>query len=100
MTDADVASAPFLRSRIAILLNDPRVAERVRRRLPRQAADAVAGTPTCFRAAADVAVVPLRVKAGECRAICGSVDCLCGAYPRSLAPEEVVNGPRLAALAF
>jgi hypothetical protein len=98
MPAADSAfPAAFLRTRITILLNDPRVAERVRRRLPPPpAAEDVAGTPPCFRAAFPRPPAPLRIKAGQCRAICGGVDCLCGAYPRSLTPEEVSHGPRLA----
>lgn len=94
-------SAAFLRTRIAVLLNDPRVAERVRRRLPPpRATENIAGTPPCFRAAFHHPLVPLRIKAGQCRALCGSVDCLCGAYPRSLTPEEVSHGPRLAPVAL
>lgn len=95
MPAADTAfAATFLRSRIAVLLNDPRVAERVRRRLPQHAGTDAAGTPPCFRAAIPDLPAPLRIKAGECRAVCGSVDCLCGAYPRILTPEEVLHGPR------
>lgn len=90
--------SPDLRARIAVLLLDPAVAARVRRRLDR-AADAsgfdLAGTPPCLRASAPHLPSLLRVKAGQCRAACGSVDCLCGAYPRSLTPEEVSHGPRL-----
>jgi hypothetical protein len=90
-------AATFLRSRIAVLLNDPRVAERVRRRLPPpRAAEDAAGTPLCLRAAFPHPPAPLQIKAGQCRALCGSVDCLCGTYPRSLTPEEVSHGPRLA----
>jgi hypothetical protein len=89
------ADPVFIRSRIAILLNDVRIAERVRRRLPQPAPAEGAGTPPCFRAAGDHPPAPLRIKAGQCRALCGGVDCLCGAYPRTLTPEEVSHGPRL-----
>jgi hypothetical protein len=101
MPAADTAfAAAFLRSRIAILLNDPRIAERVRRRLPPQpVTEDMAGTPLCFRAAVLHPPAPLRIKAGQCRAVCGSIDCLCGAYPRTLTPEEVSHGPRLAPVA-
>jgi hypothetical protein len=96
MSHADPA---FLRSRIAILLNDARIAERVRRRLPQPAPADGAGTPPCFRAAGIHPPALLRIKAGQCRAVCGSIDCLCGAYPRILTPEEVSHGPRLEAVA-
>ena len=92
-----------LRSRISVLLPDPRVAERVRRRLPRPAdaaADDLAGMPLCLRALIPNPPALLRIKAGQCRVACGNIDCLCGAYPRSLTPEEVSHGPRLEPVAL
>jgi hypothetical protein len=100
--DPAIACA-ILRSRIAVLLNDPRVAERVRRRLSRPAKAAavdLAGMPLCLRAAIPDPPALLRIKAGQCRVACGNIDCLCGAYPRSLTPEEVSHGPRLEPVAL
>jgi hypothetical protein len=93
-------AAAFLRSRIKVLLNDPRVAERVRRRLPLPAEADLPGTPLCLRAFAPHPPALLRIKAGQCRASCGSIDCLCGSYPRTLTPEEVFHGPRLEPVAL
>jgi hypothetical protein len=93
-------AAAFLRLRITVLLNDARVAERVRRRLLRHAeAVDLPGTPPCLRAADLHPPALRRIKAGQCRTTCRSIDCLCGAYPRRLTPEEVSHGPRLAPVA-
>jgi hypothetical protein len=94
--------ADFVGARIAVLLRDPRVAERVRRRLARAAeADAadLPGVPPCLRARGAPASAPVQVKSGRCRAICGSVDCLCGSYPRQLSDREVSHGRRLEPIA-
>jgi hypothetical protein len=96
------SAAGFLGVRIAVLLHDPRVAERVRRHLAR-AADAdvadLAGLPLCLRARGAHPPTPVQVKSGRCRAVCGSVDCLCGFYPRQLSDREVSHGRRLEAIA-
>ena len=95
------AATAKLRSRIAILLHDPAVAQRVGRRLAR-AAEAqpvdIDGSPPCLRAADAALRLPVRVKGGRCRTICRSVDCLCGRYPRTLSDREIEDGRRLAAL--
>jgi hypothetical protein len=92
------ATTELLRSRIAILLGDPAVAQRIGRRLAR-AAEAqpldIAGTPPCLRAAGMARAAPVRVKSGHCRTICRSVDCLCGRYPRILTDREIEDGRRL-----
>jgi hypothetical protein len=91
-----------LGAHIAVLLHDPRVAERVRRRLDQAAESAaadLAGTPPCFRAADAHPPSPVLVKSGRCRAMCGSIDCLCGSYPRQLTDREVTHGRRLSLLA-
>ena len=98
----DSAATALLRSRIAVLLRDPAVAQRLSRRLARGAEDAaldMAGTPPCLRAAGVAPRSPVLVKSGRCRAACRSVDCLCGRYPRSLSDQEIEHGRRLEALA-
>jgi hypothetical protein len=95
-------AAGFLGARIAVLLNDSRVAERVRRRLDRAAESAAvdhAGTPPCLRAAGAHPPSPVLVKSGRCRSVCGSIDCLCGSYPRQLSDQEVTHGRRLEPIA-
>lgn len=81
-----------LRARIATLLADPGVAERVRLRLARAPALAdVAGTPPCLRAVLPdrEGPSPVLVRAGLCVAACGGIDCLCGRYPPRLDAREI-----------
>jgi len=99
---ARFVATEVLRSRIAILLREPAVAQRVGRRLVRAAeasADHMAGTPPCLRAERATLPAPVLVKSGRCRDICRSVDCLCGRYPRSLSTREIDDGRRLETLA-
>lgn len=98
----EAGRSDFLRARIAVLLGDPGVAERVRRRLERSAAKAAItteGTPPCFRAVDLRLPAPALIRTGRCRAVCRSVDCLCGSYPRVLSPQEVSDGRQLELLA-
>lgn len=92
----------YVRARIAALLRDPSVARNVQRRLDR-AADATAatldGTPPCFRAAGATHPDVILVRGGRCRHACGSIDCLCGAYPLRLSETEVSDGRRFEPLA-
>jgi hypothetical protein len=84
-----------LRARIAILLSDPGVASRVSRRLAPRVEAAVrqrAGTPPCLRATNGAGYLPALLGADRCRAVCRSVDCLCGRYPRALSEQEIVDG--------
>lgn len=94
-------STGSLRSRIAILLGDPAVAQRVSRGLARvaeaQSVD-IAGSPPCLRAAGAARGAPVLVKSGRCQTVCRSVDCLCGRYPRILTDREIEDGRRLDAL--
>jgi hypothetical protein len=87
-----------LRSRIALLLGDPFVAERVRRRIAlaeETAARERAGTPPCYRARDDAAFLRTLFGNDRCRTRCRSVDCLCGRYPRALSIEEIDLGRTL-----
>lgn len=94
---AETSASDLLRSRIATLLADPGVAERVRRRLGRAdgaapAGDDGAGTPSCLRATAALTRLPVRIGRDHCRTACQSVDCLCGQYPRALSDGEIAAG--------
>ena len=91
------AGAEALRARIAALLADPAVAERVRLRLARARAPVpadAAGTPPCLRAIlpARERRSPILVRAGRCVADCGGIDCLCGRYPPKLESREIARG--------
>ncbi len=95
-------AAAYVRARIAALLRNPSVARNVQRRLDRAAeatAAALPGTPPCFRAATPTHPDVILVKGGRCRHACGSVDCLCGAYPLQLSETEVSDGRRLEPMA-
>lgn len=87
-----------LRSRIALLLGDAGVAERVRRRLAlaeEVAAREQAGTPPCYRARDGALCLRTLFGSDRCRSRCRSVDCLCGRYPRALSIEEIDLGRTL-----
>jgi hypothetical protein len=89
--------ADRMKSRIALLLHDPFVAERVRRRLASAAERAEPGpegVPLCLRGGQTARLRPaiLQIKSARCRTLCGSIDCLCGQYPRELHESELTYG--------
>lgn len=89
--------AAMLRTRIRTLMVDPGVADRVRRRLQHVRTRLPLEPPSCFSPASGAFGPGSLAVSGDmtCHDVCGSVDCLCGRYPRWLSGKEVKNGPKL-----
>lgn len=87
----------MLRSRIRTLLADPGVADRVSRRLRNGGTRNAIERPECFSPAAGTvgAGRPAISEEMTCHDMCGSIDCLCGRYPRWLSGKDVRHGPKL-----